>query len=110
MNKTFIILVLGISSSIANINSPSPTSSSKSMNTLIKPEIITREMRILRNVRKNREVRKIESFIIREVPSLRLARVNRQIRENRFITQTIRENRQIRHTLIQDKVHFAHLK
>jgi hypothetical protein len=116
MKRTLIILTLALTSSIANISTPSITTNSKHMDTGKKPEITikknctSRNVRVSREIRKNRNV-KIEKIEKTEVePSLRRSRGSREIRENRFIVQKTRKSRDIRHVLIQDKLYFVNLK
>lgn len=105
MKRSLILLAITLTSSMAN-TSVNPTES-QSMDILTKNQTVIREIRNFRETPKNR-VLKIE--ITREIPSSRLTRVNREIRENRFIVQTARESRRVRYVLVQNRLHLARLK
>ncbi len=113
MKKTLTLLALALTCSMANVDTSALTTGLTSMDTVEKSEVITREIRSFRNIREHREIRQprnIEIKKIREVPSFRLARLNREMRDNRFIVQTIRESRKVRYVRSQEEFHLASLK
>jgi len=110
MKKTLMILALTLTNSMAAIDAPSTITNSEHIKVEMNPEIITREIRPSRQIRENREVPQARSITIEEAPSPRLARVSREVREDRFIVHSIRENRKVRYVVLQNNLHIAGLK
>jgi hypothetical protein len=113
MKKALTLLALSLTYVMANISTPSLTTNSQEIDTRNKSKIIIREIRTFRDIRQNRKVRQTRTIQIeekRKAPSFRLTRASREIRENRFIAQTIRESRNVHYVRIQKKVRLASVK
>jgi len=113
MKKTLLFLTLTLTTAISSLNASETLTSAESLNILTKGQTLLREIPTPRTNRANREVRENRTVKIEknsEVSALPIARTSRKIRENRLIAQTTRENRKVRHVLILNKLHIASVK
>ena len=109
MKRILISLTLLLTISIASTET-SHSTNVENMDILTKGQVVLREARTFRTVRKAREVRSTvrTARLNREVPESSITKIekNQTLRVNR----EVRENRKMRQLLIQDNVHFARLK
>ena len=112
MKKILISLTLLLTISMASTET-SHTTDAQNISKLTKGQIILREARTSRTARESRNTRENsinEREVIKDLSSFRIARINREVREERLIVQILRESRNIRHVFMQEKLHLASLK